>query len=138
MDKEELCKTTDEEKKISVIIPCHNAELTIDRCMESVEKQTIGVENLEIILVNDASKDKTLEKLCIWEAKYPNSIIVIDCEENKKPGGARNIGLDYAGGQYIAFADADDILEEDMYEMLFEAADKQCDVAICGSSREIA
>ena len=42
MDKEELCKTTDEEKKISVIIPCHNAELTIDRCMESVEKQTIG------------------------------------------------------------------------------------------------
>lgn len=132
----ELCKTADEEKKISVIIPCYNVELTIDRCIESVEKQTIGIENLEIILVNDASEDKTLEKLCAWEAKYPDAVMVIDCEENKKPGGARNIGMDYARGQYITFADADDILEEDMYEILFAAADKQCDVAICGSSRE--
>lgn len=125
------------EKKISVIIPCYNAELTIDRCMESIEKQSIGMGSLEIILVNDASTDKTFEKLCAWEAKYPDIVMVIQCEENKKPGGARNIGMNYAGGKYIAFVDADDILEEDMYELLFEAAAKQCDVAICQSSREI-
>ena len=61
--------------KISVIIPCYNVSMFIDRCMESLEKQTIGIDSLEIILVNDASKDATLGKLLLWEMKYPDIIL---------------------------------------------------------------
>ena len=59
------------QKKISIIIPCYNVSMFLDRCMESLEKQTIGIENLEIILINDASKDATLGKILLWEMKYP-------------------------------------------------------------------
>lgn len=54
-------------KKISVIVPCYKVEKYIDKCMESIVHQTIGIENLEIILVNDASPDGTLDKLKEWE-----------------------------------------------------------------------
>ena len=126
-----------ERKKISVIIPCYNAGFALDRCMESIVGQTIGMDSLEIILVNDASTDNTLEKLCEWEARYPDSIMVIDCKENKRPGGARNIGMEYASGLYISLIDADDVLEENMYQALYEAAAEQCDLAICQSSKDI-
>lgn len=129
--------TVSGKKKISIIIPCYNVELTIDRCMESIVKQTIGIDSLEIILVNDASTDRTFEKLCEWEAKYTNSIMVVNCKENKKPGGARNIGMKYVSGKYIGFVDADDVLEENMFEILYKAVTEECDLAICQSSREI-
>ena len=74
------------QKKISVIIPCYNVSMFIDRCMESLEKQTIGIDNLEIILINDASKDATLGKILLWEMKYPESIIAIP------PAGKRQAG----------------------------------------------
>lgn len=86
-------------KKISVIVPCFNVESTIDRCLESIVKQTVGINSLEIILVNDASIDGTFAKLCEWEGKYPDSIMVINCKGNKRPGGARNIGMEYASGR---------------------------------------
>lgn len=57
----------DRKKKVSVIIPCYNAETTLDRCLKSIVNQTIGMENLEIILVNDASTDSTLQILYDWE-----------------------------------------------------------------------
>ena len=81
--------------KISVIIPCYNVTMFIDRCMESLEKQTIGMSSLEIILVNDASKDATLGKLLLWEMKYPDNICVIPLAKNVMQGAARNIALNY-------------------------------------------
>lgn len=111
-------------KKISVIVPCYNAEKWIDRCIRSLVQQTIGLEYLEIILVNDASLDHTYEKLCEWERKYPRDIIVINSSVNLRQGGARNLGLSYASGNYIGFLDADDWIEPDMYEELYGAIKK--------------
>lgn len=116
-------------KKISIIIPCYNVEKYIDRCIQSLVNQTIGIDNLECIFVDDASTDKTMDKLAQWEEKYPESIMIIHCEENKKQGAARNIGLGYAGAPYIGFVDSDDYVSLDMYEKLYEkAADYDCDV----------
>ncbi len=62
---------------ISVIVPCYNVENYIDRCMNSLISQTIGLDDLEIILVNDASTDGTLSLLQEWEKEYPDNIMVI-------------------------------------------------------------
>lgn len=104
---------------ISVIVPCYNVERYIDRCMHSLVKQTIGISNLEIILVNDASTDGTLNKLQCWEEKYPENIMVVTYEKNIRQGGARNIGMQYATSEYIGFVDADDYVALDMYEVLY-------------------
>lgn len=110
---------------ISVIIPCYNVEAYIDRCMETVVNQTIGVEQLEIILVNDASTDNTLNRIQEWEKRFPDNIIVVTYENNICQGGARNIGIKYASADYIGFVDADDWIEKDMYEVLYEPLKNQ-------------
>lgn len=107
---------------ISVIIPCYNVEDYIDRCLDSLVNQTIGIENLELILVNDASTDRTLEKLQNWEKRYPDLIIVITYDTNIRQGGARNIGLQYASADYIGYVDSDDWAEPDMYDTLYKCA----------------
>lgn len=107
---------------ISVIIPCYNVEAYIDRCMESLVQQTIGVEKLELILVNDASTDGTLDKLQKWESQYPDSVKVITYDTNIRQGGARNVGLNYATADYIGYVDSDDWVERDMYETLYHYA----------------
>ena len=96
------------ERKISIIIPCYNAQQYLDRCLLSLVNQTIDLDKLEIICVNDASTDGTWDKLCSWESRYPENFLLVDCEKNGKLGRARNIGLSYATGDYIAFLDADD------------------------------
>lgn len=114
---------------ISVIIPCYNVEEYIDRCMDTIVNQTIGIENLEVLLVNDASTDGTLDKLKQWEERYPEQIIVITYEENLRQGGARNLGLQYASADYVGFVDADDWIELDMYKELYRyATERQYDM----------
>lgn len=107
---------------VSVIIPCYNVENFLDRCLHSVEEQTIGIENLEVILINDASTDGTLEVQKKWEKKYPDSIILVSCEERGRVGGAMNAGMQYATSDFIGFMGADDWVEPDMYELLYEKA----------------
>lgn len=113
--------------EISIIIPCYNVEEYIDRCLESVVAQTIGLDMLEIIVINDASTDNTLDKLYQWERRFPQNILVITYEENLRQGGARNIGLEYASGKYIGFVDADDWIDKDMYKLLYE---KMCTLEV--------
>lgn len=125
------------EGKISVIIPCYNVEKYIDRCLESVVKQTIGLDKLEIICVNDASTDNTWERLVLWEQKYSENIILVNCEVNGKLGKARNIGLSYASGNYIVFLDSDDWLELDAYEKMYKAMQEySCDIVRCRMVRD--
>lgn len=110
------------EKKISVIVPCYNVEKYINRCMNSLVHQTIGIESLELILVDDASKDKTLGHLFRWEKRFQDSIVVVSCNQNGRQGRARNIGMEYVSTPYIFFLDSDDWIELDTLEKLYHIA----------------
>lgn len=105
------------EKKVSVIIPCHNAERWLPKCFVSLVEQSMGMEDMELIFVNDASTDdgRTWSMLCEFERAYPDSVIIIDLPENRRQGGARNEGLKYASGEYLSFVDADDWVEPEIY-----------------------
>lgn len=118
-------------KKISVIIPCYCAVKWLPQCFLSLVNQTIGIENLELIFVDDASADegKTWEMLLMFERAYPDSVIVIRQEENRRQGGARNEGLLYASGEYVAFVDADDWVKPELYEKTYRRA-KELDADI--------
>ena len=97
-------------KKVSVIIPCYNATKWLPKCFLTLVSQTIGMSELELIFVDDASTDDgaTYAMLQEFERAYPEQILVIYLEKNMRQGGARNIALQYASGEYIAFVDADD------------------------------
>ena len=105
---------------LSIIIPCYNSELYLDRCIKSLLSQTLGSNHLEFIFVNDASTECTLPILHKSETMYPNLITVINSSTNLKQGGARNLGLQYASGDYVGFVDSDDWIEPDMYEQLYQ------------------
>lgn len=126
-------------KKISIIIPCHNTAQLLPRCMSSLASQTIGIDNMEIILVNDASTDNnaTWQEILHWEAQYPESVIAINLEENLRQGGARNIGMNYASSEFIGFVDSDDWVEPNIFElMLDEIVDSGNEIVHCKSFRD--
>ena len=120
------------EKKISIILPCYNVEPYLDRCFNSLKNQTLGFENMELIFVNDASTDGTLDKLTALEAQYPDNIIVIHFAENRRQGTARNVALEYASAPYIGYVDADDWVDVSMFEKMINAIEQyDCDFVEC-------
>ncbi len=119
-------------EKVSVIIPCYNIAAYIDRCFESIVKQTYGIENTEIIMVDDNSSDGTTEKLEALERAYPDNVILIKNSTNAGPGTSRNTALEYASGKYVSFVDGDDVILPDMLsEMVGLSAKYDCDVVEC-------
>lgn len=117
--------------KVSVIVPVYNAVKYIDRFMKCLLCQTL--EEMEIIAVDDKSTDETAKMLDEWQAKHPSKIKVIHAEKNGGPGGARNLGLIHATGEYVGFMDCDDVADENLYEKLYEEAiAKDCDIVDCG------
>ena len=111
-------------KKVTIIVPCYNVEQYIDDCINSIKRQTIGMEHLEVIMVNDASTDASFDHILAFEKEYPESVLAVDLKENVMQGGARNIALSYASGEYITFLDSDDWVEDDFYEELYQIAKK--------------
>lgn len=111
-------------KKVSVVIPCYNAAKWLPKCFLSLVGQTIGVENIQLIFVDDASTDggETWGLLCEFERAYPESILIIRLEQNRRQGGARNAALRYVEGEYLAFVDADDFVAEDWLARVYEQA----------------
>lgn len=103
---------------ISVIVPVYNSELYIERCIKSIVTQSYS--NLEIILVDDGSKDNSLH-ICKEYCEIDSRIIVLH-QENKGVSAARNIGLNAATGQYITFVDSDDELYGDAIKKLLDNA----------------
>lgn len=118
-------------KVVSVIVPVYNAEKYIDRCISSIVNQSY--KTMEIILVNDGSDDHTLEKCNEWKRK-DKRVKVISYELNRGVSSARNKGIEYAGGEYVAFVDSDDFVEKDFIAFMAGAME-YADLAICGYSR---
>lgn len=116
---------------VSVIIPVYNVECYVERCVQSVCSQT--VENIQIILVDDCSEDKSAKR-CEELMKKDSRIGFYQQERNKGVSAARNRGILAAKGKYILFVDADDQIDNDMIEtLLFIMEDgQQVDLAICG------
>lgn len=116
-------------KKVSIIIPVYNNEKYVEKCIRSVMEQTY--KNLEIIVINDGSSDKSgeiLEQLAEKEER-----IVLIHQENAGVAVARNRGLDLASGEYLTFIDGDDYVETDYIEKLYlRAEEQQSDMVICG------
>ena len=106
--------------EISIIIPCYNVEKYLMRCFLSLKNQTIGIENLELIFVDDASTDDTWDIIQKIENKYSQNVIAVHCDENGRQGRARNIGMTYATAEYIGFVDSDDWVEPNMFEILLD------------------
>lgn len=103
--------------KISVIVPVYGVERYIERCARSLFEQTY--ENLEIIFVNDATKDRSMEILSHVIGLYPNrepQITIINHEKNLKLGNARNTGVKAATGDFIIHVDSDDYIDTDLIE----------------------
>lgn len=111
-------------KKVSIVVPCYNVAVYLERCVASLVHQTIGIENIEIILVDDASTDngQTWNKILEIEREFSETIIAIPLEENLRQGGARNVGIYYASGEYLMFCDADDWLLLEAAECLYQRA----------------
>lgn len=116
-------------QKVSIIVPAYNVENYIERCIESLLSQTL--KEIEIIIVNDGSTDQTKEKILPYKKKYPEKVIYLE-KENGGLSSARNYGMPYAKGEYIAFIDSDDYVEKDMYEEMYkEAKNKNADMVEC-------
>lgn len=110
--------------KLSIIVPVYNmaAEGKLNYCMDSLVNQTI--EDYEILAVNDASTDNSLDILREYERKYPDRVKVITYSTNKRQGGAKNEGLKAAQGEWIGFIDSDDWVTPDFYEKLICKAEE--------------
>ena len=108
--------------KISIVVPVYNVEKYVDRCLMSLVTQTL--QDIEIIIVNDGSQDKSVEIIEKYLKENPTKIKYYE----KKNGGlssARNYGIEYATGEYIAFLDSDDYVETNMYEEMYNLAKKE-------------
>lgn len=115
--------------KVSVIVPVYNQEKRLHRCMDSLVNQTL--DDMELIVINDGSTDKSLKILNEYKEKYPEKIKLIT-RENKGISATRNEGLSIAKGKYVGFVDSDDYVELDMYEKLYNKIEQEkCDIVIC-------
>lgn len=106
-------------------MPVYNAESTIKTALDSIINQTIGVENLQVIIVNDKSTDNTKTILEDYSKKYPN-FELINLEENIGAAyGPKNIALKYVKSPYLMFLDADDSYENNSCEILYKTIEKE-------------
>lgn len=118
---------------VSVIVPCYNVERLLDRCIHSLLAQSYR--NLEIILVDDCSTDRTREICEAWQSRNPRIKTVLK-GRNEGLGMARNSGLEVAEGEYVGFVDSDDfILPEFIATLIRTALDADSDIVICGYIR---
>ena len=118
--------------KLSIIVPVYNmaSEHKLEYCMNSLVNQT--VEDYEIIAVDDCSTDNSFEILQDYERRFPDKVHAIHSEVNRHQGGAKNIGMKMAQGDWIGFIDSDDWITPDMYRKLIERAEATgADVAGC-------
>lgn len=115
--------------KVSIIVPVYNSEAYLERCFNSIRRQTLG--DFECIIVDDGSSDNS-GRICDEYASLDKRFVVIH-KKNEGVSKARNTALRIAKGEYVGFVDSDDWIEDNMYESLYEEALKtSSDIVICG------
>ena len=120
-------------KKLSIIVPVYNVEKYLKRCLNSLVNQSL--DDIEVICINDGSKDNSLKILRDYEKKYPDKIIVID-KENEGVWKGRFDGVKKASGEFIGFVDSDDYVNEDFALKLYSNAIRNnSDISVCGFDR---
>ena len=118
---------------ISVIVPVYNVEEYLEECLESIQKQTYS--NIEVILVNDGSTDRSKE-ICEQYCEKDSRFKLVN-QENKGLSGARNRGMLESKGEFISFVDSDDVLKEDMLEQLIkQMTSEDIDIVECWYTNE--
>lgn len=124
--------TTEKEIKVSIIMSLFNVEMYMRVAIESVLNQTL--KEIELICINDGSTDYSLETAKEY-AEKDDRVKIISYSESKGQAYARNKGIDIAKGKYIGFVDGDDWVEPDMFEKLYENAEKnQTQVSCCAAA----
>ena len=117
--------------KLSIIVPVYGVEKYIDKCLDSLVKQSL--KEIEIIVVNDGTKDNSQKIIDKYVKKYPDKIKSY-IKENGGQGSARNYGLKKTTGEYIGYVDSDDFVEKDMYKKLYnKAKENNYDIVVCGN-----
>lgn len=111
--------------KISVIIPVYNAEKYLEECINSVVNQTIGFNHIQLILVNDGSKDNSKKIMDVMAKKYDNIEVLHLKESHKMAGFARNEGIELAKGEFMMFLDSDDFYHEKACELMCHIMEKE-------------
>ncbi len=120
-------------KKLSIIVPVYNVEKYLRRCLDSLVNQSLS--EIEVICINDGSKDNSLSILREYEKKYKDKIKIID-KENEGVWKGRFDGVKKASGEYIGFVDSDDYVNEDFALKLYSNAIRNnSDIAVCGFDR---
>lgn len=115
--------------KVSIIVPVYNAEKYLDRCISAIRAQTYS--DIELILVNDGSRDRS-EEICRKYEAQDNRIKYVK-QENKGAGAARNTGIKTATGDYIMFCDADDCVSAKWVEHLVNCVGNGKTFAVCSA-----
>lgn len=119
--------------KVSIVVPVYNAQNTLDKCVNSILSQSLN--DVEILLINDGSKDSSPALCDAYAQKYKN--IKVFHKENGGVSSARNLGIEMAEGEFVGFVDSDDYIDSTMFEKLYNAAIKyQAGVAVCGRVRK--
>src|SRR5690554_3493328 len=104
---------------LSVVLPTYNASQTIEKTIDSIIKQSIGFENIELLIIDDFSEDNTRLIILEYAKLYPNITPVFLEENSGSPSLPRNLGIDLATGRYLTFIDSDDWLHKKGLETLY-------------------
>jgi len=118
--------------KVSIVIPVYNASAYIEDCLASLTAQTM--DNIEILFVDDHGRDDSMECARRFVEAHPSgkTFRFLATPHNMGPGPARNVGIEAAQGEYVAFIDSDDVVEPDFCEQLYQAAKQyDADLAYC-------
>ena len=115
----------------SIVSACYNVAPYIDEFIDSIVKQTLSFNNnIQLILVNDGSTDKTYEKMEKWAKKYPANIQIIT-QKNSGQSAARNTGLKYAKNTWVGFIDPDDFVDVHLFRRIDYFLEKHSNQDIC-------
>lgn len=116
--------------KVSIIVPVYNTEKYLHKCLDSLVGQTL--EDIEIVIVNDGSKDSSPEIIKEYMDKYPGKFVYFS-QENAGQAVARNRAIKMCTGEYIGFLDSDDFVRPYMFERMYNTAKAgDCDYVACG------